>query len=283
MKELLRCPQHLVIFLNISEPPANEQKIFHSYLALLHQLWEKEINKEHLEKILLEIAWKMSDREELWLPSMHWNVQDLESLSSKGFLILEKERGKVGFRHQTIFEYARARAFVKTDQSLSKYVLERQDGIFVRPLLWNLLPYLREADPFIYKKELSLLWKADLSFHIRVLLIEFMGQLDDATDLESNLLLEYLEKPDYTGTVLISVAGSKSWFERICDQYLPMAMSKEVEVPGLAFVLSQALTFASEKVLSLIRTVWLPDSKKDNQTFRVLLDLQKWDEELSQS
>lgn len=102
---------------------------------------------------------------------------EVEYLVSTGILQYDASRRLISFTHQTLFDLTHARAFVADGQSLARYALARQTGLFVRPKLWSALHYLRGANAEIYKHELQTIWQAEqLRPHLRMLLIDFVGQ-----------------------------------------------------------------------------------------------------------
>jgi len=282
-RQSLRTPQYLNIYLQLSEG-ASEPEVFHSYQAMLNRLWEVKILKYGTDftTLLEQIADEMSEKEELWLPAAKYQNKHhiVERLEAEGILTRDASSSRIGFRHQTLFEYARARAFVKNEGSLSKYVIARQDALFVRPQLWNALHYLRNADISSYRREVEVLWKHDhLRVHIRMLLIEFLGQLTKPEDFEAVWLLPSLGRSETRRRILACMTGSPGWFERIIGTYLPSFMSEPAELAvDVIFVLQKALSFSRDQVLKLIEEFWLPDLKKDYLTLRVLEGLDLWDE-----
>src|SRR5439155_24620596 len=139
-----------------------------TYQQLLDDLWERRVtNPDGLagrSELLMNMAEAMAEREVIWLPAVRFEehqrlVTDLEAQA----ILTHSENGlSIGFQHQTLFEHARARAFARGHGSLSAYVQPRQDGLFVRPILWSSLHYLRGADPEAYMREMGTLWNQSL-------------------------------------------------------------------------------------------------------------------------
>src|SRR6185369_17523525 len=104
----------------------------------------------------------------------------LKRLEALGFIVRSDNDLSVAFSHQTIFDYVLARTFVRNAGLLSTYVLERQDSLFVRAKVWSALNYLREAEARSYEREFFKIWNTkDLRRHLRLLLIEFLGQVSE--------------------------------------------------------------------------------------------------------
>lgn len=281
--EILQTPQYLKIFLEHSRG-TTEPEIFQSSHAMLNKLWQEHIESAGNDCIELvdTIATIMAEREELWLPMVKFQdrMTILQRLEAADILTFDEIGHRVGFSHQTLFEYARARAFVRMEGSLSDYVHQRQNGMFVRPQLWNALNYLRSADQVSYKREVSALLRYDeLRLHIRILIIEFLSQLNSPQEFEANWLLPYLEQPEFKYRILSCMSGSKGWFDIIADTLLPAYMTlPSDQAISVAALLQNALSFAKDKALNLIEKFWLQTPDKDNLTLLVLDYLKTWDE-----
>ena len=109
------------------------------------------------------VATEMANDEELWVARSRFKADyddELRNLVVAEFLV-ESENGlSIAFRHQTVFDFFRARAFLGSGRSLAEYVLaEKQESLFVRPILWSALTYLRESDRATYRREFGRLWE----------------------------------------------------------------------------------------------------------------------------
>jgi hypothetical protein len=199
-RELLRTPQHLKVFLQRLQGTA-EDGIFTTYQQLLEDLWAHSVTNPDgppgRSQLLMDMAEDMAERETIWLPSVRFEDRQalLTDLQAKGILTKSESGLSVGFQHQTLFEHARARAFARGHGSLAAYVLARQDGLFVRPILWSSLHFLRGADSDAYHREMATLWREEARKHVRHLLIDFLGQVSHPppSGTEQGWLIDYLE------------------------------------------------------------------------------------------
>ena len=148
-QEMMRSPQALATFLNL-KTRTNELPLFQTYQAMLDQLWSERIlnqpNGSRIAKLAGEIAERMAETESLWLPFARFDDSsgDLNALLACGIVTdYDGSQSRVGFSHQTVFEHALARSFVRGDGRLSAFILVRQSSLFVRPKLWAGLTYLR--------------------------------------------------------------------------------------------------------------------------------------------
>jgi hypothetical protein len=196
-------------------------------------------------------------------------------------MLMRSENGRsISFRHQTLFEHARARAFARGHGSLATYVLERQDGLFVRPLLWSTLHYLRGADMATYEREMSRLWRAQVRKHLRHLLIDFLGQASSPppSQAEQVWLLGTLAMPESRNKVLAAIRGNDAWFALLADLHLPAIMRLPVnEAWPMVAILGAASAGYRRRCLALLRDEWLPDPSKDRLTWNTVEQLPVWD------
>lgn len=279
-RTLLRTPQYLKIFLEIhSSEPGN---IFHSYRGLLNTLWRLRVESSDgaKEQLLDQIAQRMSKFEELTVPTAAFanHRSAIDQLVGSQILQEDLVGGTLTFTHQTLFEYVRARTFLKGTESLSAYVSERQNSLFVRPQLWNALKYLRDGDAGQYRTEVSsLVGNTELRFHLRLLVIEFLGQLSEPTDYEMSWVLPLLQEENTRAMVLASLVGSPGWFRKLADVFLPVFMrSSKANAKEVIGLLRSAINFDKDAVVNLLETNWLPDPQMDYQLLSVLDAMSQW-------
>jgi len=120
-----------------------------SYHAMLDRLWNERVlgapNGVTRSRLASSIADLMAEEESLWLArarfkgssSRHRGADRCRHSDPNGSGL------SIGFAHQTVFDYALARAFSRQKGRLSSYVLERHASIFLRPKVWAALTYLR--------------------------------------------------------------------------------------------------------------------------------------------
>ena len=284
-REILRVPQCLKLFLR-HFCGTGESRIFLTYQAMLEQLWSGLFGvPEHLGAgaLIYDIATEMAEREVLFVPAAKYDAQrrELDYAVSSGILKYDPSGCQISFVHQTLFDFARARAFVAREHSLSRYVLERQTGLFVRPKLWSALHYLRGSDQEAYRTELEAIWGTEtLRPHIRMLLIDFVGHQEQPHDFEIRLLRPMFLNQNYGANAFAAIAGQKAWFDVIAGGELSEAMCAEPKNAWATIrVLEAAWPFAKERVLELLNRFWVPDTTKRDHVWYTLRTLQEWDRE----
>jgi hypothetical protein len=280
LRDLLRVPLHLKLFLEVAVPGAE----FESLQGLLDALWNKHvINPEGPEErvtLLEQLALRMADEETLWLPSAVADNYSAarQTLEQAEILARGPNNVTIGFRHQTYYDHALARSFARGTLPFARYVLERQDGLFVRPTLLAGLNYLRASSRAEYHRQLKELFSSSLRLHLRMLVIEFLGGLKDPDDLEAQIVLPLLGSENEAPRVLRSIANSPGWFLRLKTNPLfhDWLSSQPEKAAHCGPIMSSAARFANEDVLNLLEGFWLKDNAYDALSLSVLLEFEDW-------
>ena len=222
-----------------------------------------------------------AEEESLWLATARFDekTSDVDALEAAG--IFTRLGQKVGFTHQTLFDYALARNFAREPGRLRSYVLTRQESLFLRPKLWAALTYLRDAEPKAYQGELEAVWNAPkLRRHLRYLLIEFIGQQAEPTDREALLMEQALQLQEERWTAYRALTGSPGWFERFGSNFVADCMSEsDGSADQMVGVLSGAWAFAGDDVVCLLLDRWAPEIHHDLRSWTVLERAPHWSEE----
>jgi nucleoside phosphorylase len=281
-RELLRNPFHLEIFLTIAKPG----EVFESFPRLLDRLWEKRIlerpQAQQSIDFLTKLAEHMTEEEVLWLPrAMADECPEIfRSLEQAGILMTNPDNSTLGFCHQTLYDHTLARSFARGSQSLSEFVLERQDGLFIRPILLRTLNYLRGTASGQYQKQLQILLataQQQVRSHIRILLIEFVGAQSNPDFTEAQLLIPLLNSEEAI-KVLNSTMGSPGWFRRLQlrPEFLEWLVKPVEQAVYCCQILTTAASFAAEDVWSLLEEYWLNDKTYDFLSIRAIGNINQW-------
>jgi nucleoside phosphorylase len=283
LKEVLGTIQALDAFLQLA--PLEKRGLMETHQQLLAILWRQRMGQTSEAKVLetaaRRLAMMMADREELWLAWPVIEEEDLESpvstLIERGLLVEEGQR--VAFAHQTLFDFARARAFLSTP-SLVEYVRRKQGALYVRPTLWTTLAYLRSMDPQRYIAELEELWSdPSVRMHIHTLLVEFVGQVADPRDREVALLVSQLSDDVWRPVAIQAVVGRPAWFSILHEVHFP-ALLRGSHAAMMTRTLIHALDFSPEATLDLIETYWVGDPTKYPFIANVVTYAKSWSERL---
>jgi nucleoside phosphorylase len=285
-QEVLRSPQALSTYLQLDEGARSEP--LGSYQAMLDRLWTERVvkgpNGPRRSQLGSSIADTMAEEESLWLARARFEHvnDDIEALIGAGILTPNTSGASIGFAHQTVFDYALARGFSQERGRLSNYVLGRQASIFLRPKVWTALTYLRSADMMSYQEELAVIWGTQgLRRHLRLLLIDFLGQQGAPTDHEAVLMEQALKIADERAVAFRAMAGSDGWFSRFAKSYFADAMSEGgLAADWMIAILIAAWPSNADAVERLITEQWLPDAVNDARTWRVIEQSPVWSEGL---
>ncbi len=279
-RDLLRTPLCLKVFLDLAKPGA----VFSTLQSLLEALWAKKVlvgdAAEDRVKLLEFVASKMSKDEVLWVPSSlgdRW-PKALQGLVQEDILSKGPDELTIGFRHQTYYDYTLTRAFAKGALSLTHYVKERQDGLFVRPVLLNGLQYLQDTDLSEYHRQLKALLGNSIRPHIRSLLIEFLGGQKEPGEEEFSLIVSRLRSAKEGPRILAAIAGSPGWFRRMstASAFQVWMRKPHNEAIHVLDALCQASQFDLGGVLNLLERHWLPRKSHDDLSLRVLSYISDW-------
>ena len=283
-REVLRTPQHLAVFVHYFVK-RDRHPAFSTYQALLDHAIREDIEGVYGRRTASaaeRVAIEMASDEELWIARGRFTAEyddELKNLLAAGFLV-ESENGlSIAFRHQTVFDFLRARAFMGGGRNLAEYVLtEKQESLFVRPILWSALSYLRESDRAVYRRELDRLWSHnELRLHLRLLLAAFLGQLPDPDEVEAAWLLPKLDDAEFQRRILLAMAGSPGWFRRIRARLPGLMTLGRTQASNLTPLLGRAMAFAPDDVLALVEKHWMTRDEYSSLVYWLLYDLTSWD------
>ncbi len=287
-RDVVRIPQALKTFIRLAGNGRIEP--FTTYQAMLEQLWLDRIasaaDRDNLDQLASELAGTMAEEEALWLASARFDarIPSLKRLEALGLVVRSDNNLSVAFSHQTVFEYVLARSFVKKGGLLSRYVLERQDSLFVRAKMWAALNYLRGAEPSSYERELLVIWKQpDLRSHLRFLLIEFLGQLADPLQFEQVCMGEVLKSSEFRPFGLKAIANGAGWFPIFAMTAVREAMKgTDAEAVQTARILLRNWAAHSNQIIQLIKECWLPMTERDGHTWMTIQDCPFWTPEIEE-
>ena len=285
VRDVLRTPQHLAMFL-AHQTDEKTRPLFTSYQGLLARVVRERLEIPHGSRTVEaaeSIAATMALEEELWLGRARFEGEfsrQLDQLEEAGFLTRSEDGLSIGFRHQTIFDFLRARGFLRNGQPLAAYVVEqKKQSLFVRPILWSTLHYLRASDRAAYRRQFAGLWtRADLRQHIRNLLIDFLGQVADPDDQEAQWLLPLIEGGALRSRILVAISGSPGWFHRFRSRLPAFMTAVPEQAREVTAILRRATSFEPGAVLEMVERFWLSDISYLPSALAVMQELKCWDE-----
>ena len=285
VRDVLRTPQHLEMFLYHLADKGDEP-LFTNYQGLLARILRERLEKVHGHRAIEaaeRIAADMALEEELWLGRHRFEQEfgtEMTHLEMTGFLVSSDDGLSIAFRHQTLFDFLRARSFLRNGQSLAKFIVEKkQESFFIRPILWSALNYMRASDAAIYRKQFWQLWtRKDLRPHLRDLLIKFLGNINDPDGQEVQWLFSRLKDPALRSKILSAISRGSGWFARMRSR-LPTLMTAELEeAREVVPLLRKAAEYEPADVLQLLDRHWVGEECYLPCALSVLRGFKFWDE-----
>lgn len=166
--ELLRLPQNLSLFLESAFPSHGS---LHTTIELYEHYWKfkrRAVNEravptqDHWQAAIEALVDGMTESQQLSVrqESLDSIPSDyVDQMTSEGVITLIGNR--VGFGHESFFDYCFARQFVVASQSLVDFLLTKEQHLFRRAQVRQVLQYLHEDDPSRFCNELEVLVRHD--------------------------------------------------------------------------------------------------------------------------
>ena len=280
LKQTLRSPHALSLFVDLHESDS-EYGTLSNYQQMLDRLWEQRIDSGQagIGDALRSVVNAIADYEQLQIPKVRLPISLTQTscLIASGFLVESGPR--IGFRHQTYYEHARVRDFAREPQRFINDIRAKQHILRARPQFWHGLHYLREADPHGFDTVLIELWRsADLRPHLRMMLLEFVGQQKAPRNAEMRCMGAMLDDACWLGRALSTMVGNSAWFAWLVAGRLPEIMGgPERYQDWVAQVLGTAMKFDQKSALELMSSYWSPRPELDRISWLVLNRVQAWD------
>ena len=160
----------------------------------------------------------MSERESLVAPehAMDEVRSALDAMASEAVVYIQE--GFVRFFHEAFFDYSFARTFLRVNRDLVQWLLADDQHLFRRSQVRQVLTFLRDREPdrVRYLQTLSgLLEHPEIRFHIKKLVLDWLGALPDPTG-EEWMVVEGLDL-EPTGHRWSVVRNSVPWFDVLKD------------------------------------------------------------------
>lgn len=235
---LLRTPLHLNLFvLALSSDSITRQKLMGatSLPELYGGIWNNILLRvdpqapsrtDRLEVIRLFTDY-MSKHQVINVPKTRLIQPELKQfertidwLASTGIIVGSNDNWV--FIHQTFFDYCFARDFVERGNNLVDEIIHSDQGLFIRPLLIQVITYMRGTNLSQYLKDLTALFSTgDIRFHLNDLLLRWFGSVSNPTEDEWNVARRMLLNPETKGRVLQCMFGNPGWFVWLQKTFLP--------------------------------------------------------------
>ena len=203
--ELLRTPLHLSLFLGLIFEDASYTTI--KTLQDLYQIFwkqkilditvDKELQKSTIE-LIDKIIVEMDSSKKIEVPKLYFedDYPDAIYFLKSNHILLEQDN-KFTFFHQTFYDYIFAKEFVKSRKSLFEYISNSDQSIEIRERIKQIVEFLRATEPEKCLSQLGkILYSGIIRFHIKLLIISYLGNIDNPSEGEFTFLHQLFEKEE---------------------------------------------------------------------------------------
>jgi hypothetical protein len=222
--ELLSVPLHLSLLADVARTKRAQTLDLATPTDLFTEFWEVKQQKLR-ESLGRDPRWKevietlcqaIDDERSLWVPHdiLDRMGMDADAMVSAG--VLRRRDEKISFFHESFFDYAFARLFAGQGQRLVDYLGERDQHLFRRSQVRQILAYERETRPERYVADLAeLLGNSGIRFHLKEVAISLLTTFKDATAMEWEVLQPLLNAGDkpLRERIVGLLRASPEWFE----------------------------------------------------------------------
>lgn len=272
---VLQTPQHLNLFCRIYRK--NERKNYYSITDLYDDLWlqvigltEAKINKGVAEKILYDLALKIYDDETL---TPQW-VYDTSELKEANYLIsegiIEQIDNRATFFHQSMYDYAFARYYIKEKRSLIQDLLaeKKHQGLFVRSTVNFVLDYERAKNIKQYKEDVkTILFSGKVRTHIQLMFLWAMANRINIMPFEKKCIKDLFIQNKLLFFSFIRRTYKKEWYQIITphiEKEIKTMKAGDIIYENVYGYLWNHVQTSTEGVFKLV------DSIKDEETRKII-------------
>jgi len=220
LKKLLEVPLHLSMYLGLPETArvgmGGRDELFDCFWQEKERQTNKVLGRKAAwPQVMDKLSDWLSENQQLAAPKhvLDDYCQDAEVMASEHVLILADECYQ--FFHESFFDYAYARRFATGGGRLVDLLLGGAQHLFRRAQVRQILTYLRANAWQRYLGELeSVLTTADIRFHIKRLVFQWMSSLPDPRQEEWDVLQRFAGSDRGLRSHVRSViAGQPAWFD----------------------------------------------------------------------
>ncbi|MDC0750002.1 NACHT domain-containing protein [Polyangium mundeleinium] len=265
MKELLALPLHLWMYLTLSP---ESRTLISGKDELFDRFW-KEKERRVTQRVGRKVEWTavidtlsewLSNNQQLSAPPevLDDHATDAEVMISEH--VLTQSGGRYRFFHESFFDYAFARSFVRRGKSLFALLVRTEQHLFRRAQVRQILTYLRMKGNPRYLSELeALLLANEVRFHVKRVALPWLASLPDPTVAEWLILQKIAQsRPELRLDIVWMGAGNVAWFDLRNEQgWFSAALSsgdEERECEAVQLLGIEAILIArSPRVAQILR------------------------------
>ena len=219
--DLLALPLHMHLLSEVAKGSAVDISVLHTTKDLYDAFWRRKqqalqsrgVPSSQMREVIDLVVNQMTDRELLFVPEslLDDHVGVMSVLASENILV--RDGSRVSLFHESFLDYAFARRMEATGDDLATYILAREQSLFVRSQVRQVLLHRRDGTPGDYLRDVdSILNDGGIRPHLKCIVISLLGALDNPTEDEWRLLETSLA-PELSNHVMRSIYGSTPWFD----------------------------------------------------------------------
>jgi hypothetical protein len=222
---LLAVPLHLAIFVELARAGAGDLAGVRTLTDLYNRYWDIKRQacraarggQDNWLAVVERLANRMSNWQELAVPLAVLDDDDLDQqvkvMASNGVLVVDQAR--IGFFHETFFDYCFARLFINNGASLRELLTSTEQDLFRRAQVRQLLIYERATDRRRYLRDVGwLLSAAEVRLHLKALVVAVLETVGDVAPEEWAILRPLADDPGSPLQLRCwqALRGNPAWF-----------------------------------------------------------------------
>ena len=229
--QLFNLPLHLVMLADLGAEAlelTSSGQLFAAFWRHKRRLCRNRRASVRFNDVVAAMAEEMSRHQRLYVTDDLFDedelIDDADVLVSEH--VLTRDGRKLAFFHESFFDYAFARAWIRRRESLVEFLCSDEQELFRRAQVRQILSHLREAEPERYLRECwELLTEPRIRELIRSVGWAFLGGLPDPSEAEGLLVVRLLERSAEAVARARRALRNRVWFERfdteeIIEQWL---------------------------------------------------------------
>ncbi len=239
--ELLSVPLHLSLLAEVARTKrartldlATPTDLFSEFWDVKQQELRESLGRDpRWAEVIETLCFAIDNERSLWVPrdTLDRMGMDADAMVSAG--VLRRRDESISFFHESFFDYAFARLFAGRGQRLVEYLGERDQHLFRRSQVRQILAYERGTRPERYAADLAeLLGSSGIRFHLKEVAISLLTTFKDATTMEWEVLQPLLQEEGnpLRERIIDLLRASPEWFELlVANGFMASWMQSENE------------------------------------------------------
>ncbi len=303
--ELLRVPNHLNVFCKIYNSKINLSSI-KTLQDLYEELWCQRVsnvplsslaNAKTCKEALYAIAARMYELQRIsifrteFLDDYKNEISYLQSSN-----LITSDQNEIQFFHQTFYDFIFAKHFIDTGRPIQDYLIENNQGLYIRSSLKMILMFLRQKNPKNYILLIDeILVSKKYRFHLKLLVLNLLAFSESPLAEEIQLATNRIFKKKDLLLYFLESINSEAWLKLvITNNVLTNMSSKEYNLKNVFRM--KSVEISQKQHADIIYTLFarnLPRSRhtiipylldgpnfleKDKTAFSLLYYLKIWDQ-----